>query len=522
MANNTGNPIGSTAAKDLSDNAQNLDKFANGDDYEYDDRLGRSRKSLKWIEDAALAIPAIDAALRSEQQADRADIARAESESARDTFNLNIGRKADIAEGLRDTISGQSFTVLAPDARDYIIEYQNDDGTALEIKRYPSSTVVASMEAGDFKDLGLQMTALAKETGYAWALVDSTGRAALLVKLDGTVEIPKYGPAKFFATALNPESGYVWVVKDSVGRIAIGVKTDGSVVAKLSNLKIDGLQVLQPTTDVWCLGDSLTGAVYNRLVAIMPGRKVVYGGAGGQTSVQIAARAGGNHALLSVTGNIIPASGPIAITALSTPLLSQAANTGTSTLKGWLSGVYGSLICTHGASDPLDTYTFTRAAPGSPTYCIPNSPFTPDTEALTYGIPIIFMGTNNPTSPEQIKADIEALVEQGLIVNKRFLILTPVMGGSLDPEVSTNVGIGTDVYNGIKAVEDWATKKYGARVLKMREWSMQFNDGSPDDLDDVAKGVVPRSLRTDNVHWIDTHSNRAAELIKNTIENWGW
>lgn len=314
----------------------------------------------------------------------------------------------------------------------------------------------------------------------------------------------------------------MWVVKDSVGRIAIGVKTDGSVVAKLSNLKIDGLQVLQPTTDVWFLGDSLVGAIYNRLAAIMPGRKVVYGGAGGQTSAQIAARAGGNHALLSVTGNSIPASGPIAITALSTPLLSQAANTGTSTLMGWLSGVYGSLICTHGASDPLDTYTFTRAATGSPTYCIPNSPFTPDTEALTYGIPIIFMGTNNPTSPEQIKADIEALVEQGLIVNKRFLILTPVMGGSREPGVSTNVGIGTDVYNGIKAVEDWATKKYGARVLKMREWSMQFNDGSPDDLDDVAKGVVPRSVRTDGVHWIDPHSNRAAELIKNTIENWGW
>ncbi|MGO2200515.1 hypothetical protein [Pseudomonas helleri] len=409
-------------------------------------------------------------------------------------------------------ITGTSLAIL----------YRNDAGTAIEMGRVPSSELVESMEAGEFPMVGLKMTALAKETGYAWALVDSVGRAALLVKLDGTVEIPKYGPAKFFATELNPETGYVWVVRDSVGRIALGVKTDGTVVAKLSNMKIDGLQVLQPTTDVWCLGDSLTGAIYNRLAAIMPGRKVVYGGAGGQTSVQIAARAGGNHALLSVTGNSIPASGPIAITALSTPLLSQAANTGTSTLMGWLSGVYGSLICTHGASDPLDTYTFTRAAPGSPTYCIPNSPFTPDTEALTYGIPIIFMGTNNPTSPDQIKADIEALVDQGPIVNKRFLILTPVMGGSREPGVSTSVGIGSDVYNGIKAVEDWATKKYGARVLKMREWSMQFNDGSPDDLDDVAKGVVPRSLRTDSVHWVAAHSNRVAELIKSTIENWGW
>ena len=89
MANNTGNPIGSTAAKDLSDNAENLDKFANGTDYEYADRLGRSRKSLKWIEDAALAIPAIDAAVRSEQQAERskgeanrANLARAKTKGA--------------------------------------------------------------------------------------------------------------------------------------------------------------------------------------------------------------------------------------------------------------------------------------------------------------------------------------------------------------------------------------------------------------------------------------------------------
>jgi len=144
MANNTGNPIGSTAAKDLSDNAQNLDKFANGEDYEYADRLGRKRKSLKWIEDAALAIPAIEAAQRSEIEAKRSNAARLEAESARDTFNLNIGRKADTAEGLRDTVSGQSFTVLAPDARDYIIEYENNDGVALEVKRYPSANAIFS------------------------------------------------------------------------------------------------------------------------------------------------------------------------------------------------------------------------------------------------------------------------------------------------------------------------------------------------------------------------------------------
>ncbi len=157
MANNTGNPIGSTAAKDLSDNAENLDKLLNGEAYEYTDRLGRERKSLKWMEDASLAIPAIEAAQRSEQQAelsgqeagrseaeaDRATLARIQSETARDTFNLNIGRKADIAEGIRDTVPGQSFTVLALDSNEYIIEYENNAGAALEKKRYPSVSGVS-------------------------------------------------------------------------------------------------------------------------------------------------------------------------------------------------------------------------------------------------------------------------------------------------------------------------------------------------------------------------------------------
>lgn len=153
MANNTGNPIGSTSAKDLSDNAENLDRLSLSDEYEYLDRLGRPRKTLKWIEDAALAIPAIEAAQRSEQQAEhakdeaeRSNAARLEAEAARDTFNLNIGRKADIAEGLRETVSGQSFTVLAPDANDYIVEYKNSNGVAVEVKSYPSSRLVASLD----------------------------------------------------------------------------------------------------------------------------------------------------------------------------------------------------------------------------------------------------------------------------------------------------------------------------------------------------------------------------------------
>ena len=156
MANNTGNPIGSTAAKDLSDNAESLDKLLNGEAYEYTDRLGRERKSLQWMEDAALAIPAIDAALRSEQQAERSEseatrskseanrsgYAKSEAEAARDAAHLSAGVYADIAAGLVNTASGKFFSVPSTDSSEYLILYKNNAGTATEVKRYPSAAVV--------------------------------------------------------------------------------------------------------------------------------------------------------------------------------------------------------------------------------------------------------------------------------------------------------------------------------------------------------------------------------------------
>lgn len=50
MAHNTGNPIGSTSPKDLSDNARNLDLLALGDAPSYLDRKGMPRKSWKGME----------------------------------------------------------------------------------------------------------------------------------------------------------------------------------------------------------------------------------------------------------------------------------------------------------------------------------------------------------------------------------------------------------------------------------------------------------------------------------------
>lgn len=60
---NTGNPVGSAAAEDLYDNAKNLDVAVNGDGKVWVDRLGRTRVSMKAVEEAGPdAIAARDAA----------------------------------------------------------------------------------------------------------------------------------------------------------------------------------------------------------------------------------------------------------------------------------------------------------------------------------------------------------------------------------------------------------------------------------------------------------------------------
>ncbi|VVQ25984.1 hypothetical protein [Pseudomonas fluorescens] len=152
MPYNTGNPVGSKSPKDLIDNSENLDKFSNGDAYEYPDRLGRNRKSMKWIQDAALAIPAIDAAIRSEQQADRSKTeadrsgaARVGAESARDAALMLAGIYANTAAGLVATTPGKVFGVPVANDLSSVILYENRAGVAVDTgARLPSAEAVVA------------------------------------------------------------------------------------------------------------------------------------------------------------------------------------------------------------------------------------------------------------------------------------------------------------------------------------------------------------------------------------------
>lgn len=152
---NTGNPIGSTDARDLYDNAQAFDQAINSSAATYTDRNGVVRKTLKGFETAATGIPAVEASIEAEA-------AKVAAETARDAAFVNANVYADTTAGLAGTTNGQQFQVVSGGE---IIRYKNNSGSAVEVARYPSYGGMASYAQGGFNDLRVPVDL---KTAYTW------------------------------------------------------------------------------------------------------------------------------------------------------------------------------------------------------------------------------------------------------------------------------------------------------------------------------------------------------------------
>lgn len=510
MANNTGNPIGSTAAKDLSDNAQNLDKFANGNDYEYADRLGRSRKSLKWIEDAALAIPAIDAAIRSEEDAKRSELA---ANVAAATTNL----KPTIADGLAATAGtgpdNRFFSVPSTGSL-VVIAYLNDGGVPVEIGGIASSKAIEEI---GIEEMDSDLTDL------LYGVLDKEGnRTSMEIGLDGR-------PTDFSAACMGEKltgenspallsaavaaSGFE-EIDDELNDLSFGIAgKDGGLTFLAANLNGD------PTADsaarifkklpirsgpnILCAGDSMTqgnqdgtGVTYpdelQKLLSAAghPGAVTNFG-AGGETSVTITARAGGNPFVVLPVGGVIPATtGAVQITLL--PINGAPVDPlkqGPSTYIATLAGVRGTFSRT--IAGDVFTYYFTRFVAGTE---IPvNRPepmYLEIAEAARGDIAVIWMGQNGPNTDRAIQ-DAEAIISHMKALDKRFIVIS-MPGGSSAQDADDS---------------KWFAK-FGRRFIPIRQYMAQYGladagiTPTAQDLADMTNGTVPTSLRTDAVHWI--------------------
>ena len=131
---NTGNPVPSADARDRFDNSQSFDEAVNSQSDTFLTRLGEVRYTLKWMQNAATGIPAVQAAID-------AALSALEAAAARDAAQLTAGVYPDTATGLIKTEDGEYFNTPGTDSTAFIL-WHHVGADAVEVTRYPSLAAV--------------------------------------------------------------------------------------------------------------------------------------------------------------------------------------------------------------------------------------------------------------------------------------------------------------------------------------------------------------------------------------------
>lgn len=251
------------------------------------------------------------------------------------------------------------------------------------------------------------------------------------------------------------------------------------------------------SADIVAWGDSLTygagagkGESYtDQARALLGGvRDIANEGVGGQSSTSIAARMNAVPVLLTLEGDSIPASGPVAVVERSAlPVTNQ----GGSRLDGSICGIAGTLTVAAAVppTDPVPPYIFTRETAGSETACPAESRFVPaDAVAYRNRVAWLWLGRNGADKGHTIQDDIAAAVKS--LGHERYLV------GSILTARLDQGGGETRIFETNAALK----RKYGSRYVDVLGALVAAANDSAEDRADAALGLVPRSLLSDSIH----------------------
>lgn len=529
------------------------EKFASATDH--NTAINAELAAVKAAVVAAASDPAVADAMIDEVEAlvtgavsstaaDRVAVAadRAATETARDASFATATVYADIATGRAAVADGAQFTVVASGASEAVRYRRDTSSTQTELVRYPTSVPVNDIIdrlPGPFR-----VSPLAPESGYVWGVVDADDRIALGVTPAGQVFLtpiegtPGTLPLEVENTNIVNDSGWLHAWTDSAARVGYGLRPDGTFWARLADdCPIPAWAASLPSNTITFWGDSMTagsgggGTTISSVVASLLGRTVNNRGIGGQNSAAIATRQGALPMLVTVTGDQIPASGPVTLTARSqTPITNQ----GASSFTGTLAGVAGTLAASTSDGGATYTYTFTRTTAGSAVACPANSQFVFDfAVADRDDTVVIWSGRNDGrnTRAEQIAIRNNILAMHSYLSPqiKRSLVL-PIFNGRA---VSTGGGAyepsGSAGYNNIIATNQELARTLGPAFLAdARDYMVRFAiydaglTPTADDLSDIAADCVPRQLMSDNVHGTAAFYTQLGGYIARQITARGW
>lgn len=542
---------------DLENAAQDvatIGSIANSASPTVTDRLGQSRPTMTGLAaeypaasaNAAAALVSKTAAGVSETNALASKVA---AESARDSINTTskVFTSAEgTSAGIAATTNGQQFSVLSADLLSYGI-WRNNSGAALWLSGGYTKAYFDSFSR----------LADPSQYGYSWGVQGSDGRIPLgldlagdLLHLGASVRglITAADMTANFSAVDVARYGYIFALTGTDGRIPVAFTDDGRLLIN----GVDSISALTSRTTVlesktatltaiYCFGDSMTqgngGTSYpTQLAALMPSRTVSNNGVGGQTSDGIFSRWGSYPILVTLPGNVVPASGSVDFNQ-SAPNAIPIIHTGGGPINGWVGGVYGTLSYVAQVTAYV-TYTlrFTRAVAGSAVAILPNEPFIPDTAATEYCTPIFWaarnsLGLQNPTvsAADQIANVMQwhaDAIDFYKPLDKHFLILGPSNRNDEYAGSTTTVGgmTGDTAYSTILTVNALLKAKYPKNYIDVRKLVVNSYVTDAGGVEDIAFGrdVPPPSKLSDHIHYNTAGYAIVANAVSVRLTNLGW
>lgn len=317
----------------------------------------------------------------------------------------------------------------------------------------------------------------------------------------GLVDDPK--------VALSGES--YTIVDEDDNRSEFGLDPQG----RISQRTIDAIIARIPRQEAGILGlalvgDSVTesldqyngGVKWPQLLGDALGVPVWNGARSGEATADIALRSGALGVSITLAGNSIPAgTTPVSVTAISPSdgyrNVEQPNSYGIGEFIGVLAGIAGKLANASG------TWTFTRTTAGSAVTVPAGSKFYMQAgKAHRQDVWIIWSGHNGGDVARDVKTIIDFLAAP-----KRYLVLSLLTNNAWD---STLQGLA------------------GANYFDIRQWLITNGlaaagvTPTAQDNTDIANGVVPSSLRIDNVHPNANGNVAIAKALTDTIKSKGW
>jgi hypothetical protein len=371
----------------------------------------------------------------------------------------------------------------------------------------------------------IEIGADGKPTGRAASMIDAAMGALTDARMQAkvnTLPLPQ---------TITEGPGLAYVFVDNQGRkselqIGLDGKFSGPFPARILRAAVDAATAAATGTVQYSRvplvgwGDSMTAANWLALTASILNVPYKQYGIGGQGIESIAARQNAIPALVTLPGNMIPASGTVTLTSISTVIYSSPSSIGISSGHGTINGVPGTLS----RDNTNNLHTFARDTPGDPVWTAPNTPFMSDNGVATRSnISIFWTGRNSFSNrtPEQIVAHISASVDYLTASEKRFLVLeiAPWVG----EENGTPNRVKLDAANA--AILAAFPRDFVPLMTYLRS-DQAFADAgiakTDQDVTDIANGLTPTSFRGDGGHLNTLGNNTIAKYIAKVIQQKGW